>query len=66
MSATLWTVHRAIVVDTRPDWGYAGIMVILAFTYVLSRVQFVYASVVGALAMRDATTSWSSGSRATR
>ncbi len=60
VSATLWTVHRAIVVDTRPDWGYAGIMVILAFTYVLARLPFVDSAIVGALviAMFNAVSIW--------
>jgi adenylate cyclase len=45
----IWATHRAVVGEARPDWGYAGLMLILAFTYVLSRMQFLTASIVGAL-----------------
>ena len=46
-SGLVWVVHRALVVDARPDWGYAGNMLILIFAYVLSRLQFRYSAVVG-------------------
>jgi class 3 adenylate cyclase len=50
-NAVLWTVHDAVVKSDRPDWGYAGLMVILAFTYVPSRLPFPIASIVGAVAV---------------
>jgi class 3 adenylate cyclase len=46
-SGLIWVVHRALVEDARPDWGYAGNMLILAFTYIISRLQFRYAAVIG-------------------
>ena len=49
VNATIWSLHGTVVVDTRPDWGYAGIMVLLAFIYVLGRLPFRDASIVGAI-----------------
>ena len=49
LSAVVWSTQRAVVEDTRPDWGYAGLMLILAFNYILTRIQFVTSAVVGAL-----------------
>jgi adenylate cyclase len=46
-SGLVWVVHRALVPDARPDWGYAGNMLILIFAYILSRLQFRYAALVG-------------------
>lgn len=46
-SGLVWVIHRALVVDARPDWGYAGNMLILIFAYILSRLQFRYAALVG-------------------
>jgi class 3 adenylate cyclase len=47
-SGLVWVVHRALVEDTgRPDWGYAGNMLILIFAYILSRLQFRYSALVG-------------------
>jgi class 3 adenylate cyclase len=47
-SGLVWVVHRALVEDTgRPDWGYAGNMLILIFAYILSRLQFRYSVLVG-------------------
>ena len=47
-SGVVWVVHRALVEDTgRPDWGYAGNMLILIFAYILSRLQFRYSALVG-------------------
>ncbi|MGZ8662388.1 MAG: adenylate/guanylate cyclase domain-containing protein [Actinomycetota bacterium] len=48
-NATIWSLHGAVVVDSRPDWGYAGIMVLLAFIYVLGRLPCVDATIVGAI-----------------
>jgi class 3 adenylate cyclase len=48
-SGLLWVAHRALVEDARPDWGYAGIMLILTFAFILSRLQFRYSVVVGGL-----------------
>ena len=51
-NALIWSVDRVALPGTAPaDWGYAGMMLILAFAYVLSRVQFVYAAVVGAVSI---------------
>ncbi len=47
LSAVVWTIQRTLVDDARPDWGYAGLMLILAFTYVFSRLQFVHAALAG-------------------
>ena len=46
-SGVIWVVHRSLVVDARPDWGYAGNMLILIFAYILSRLQFRYSALVG-------------------
>jgi class 3 adenylate cyclase len=46
-SGLVWVIHRAVVVDARPDWGYAGNMLILIFAYILSRLQFRYSALVG-------------------
>lgn len=51
-NALIWSVDRVALPASAPtDWGYAGMMVILAFIYVLSRLQFVYAAVVGAVSI---------------
>jgi class 3 adenylate cyclase len=47
-SGFAWSIHRWFVTDARPDWGYAGLMVVLAFVYILARIQFRYAALVGA------------------
>ena len=46
-SAVVWVVHRALVEDARPDWGYAGNMLILIFAYLVSRLPFRYSALVG-------------------
>jgi hypothetical protein len=46
-NAVIWSTHRALVPSAPPDWGYAGLMVILAFCYILSRLPVAYASVLG-------------------
>jgi len=43
----LWSLHRAFIPDASPEWAFAGMVLILSFTYVLSRIQFVYAAVIG-------------------
>jgi class 3 adenylate cyclase len=47
LNGLAWVAHRALVGDARPDWGYAGNMLILTFAYVLSRLQFRYSALVG-------------------
>ena len=46
-SGVVWVMHRALVEAPRPDWGYAGNMVILIFAYILSRLQFRYSVWIG-------------------
>lgn len=46
-SGVVWVAHRALVDDARPDWGYAGNMLILIFAYLVSRLQFRYSVWVG-------------------
>jgi class 3 adenylate cyclase len=46
-SGLVWVIHRALVEDARPDWGYAGNMLILIFAYILSRLQFRYSGLAG-------------------
>jgi len=46
-SAVVWVIHRALVEDARPDWGYAGNMLILIFAYLVSRLPFRYSALVG-------------------
>ena len=47
LSGLVWVIHRALVPGGRPDWGYAGNMLILIFAYILSRVQFRYSAMAG-------------------
>jgi class 3 adenylate cyclase len=47
LSGLVWVMHRALVEAPRPDWGYAGNMVILIFAYILSRLQFRYSVLIG-------------------
>ena len=47
LSGLVWVMHRAVVPAERPDWGYAGNMVILIFAYILSRLQFRYSVLIG-------------------
>ena len=47
LSGAVWVMHRAVVPADRPDWGYAGNMVILIFAYILSRLQFRYSVLIG-------------------
>ena len=47
LSGLVWVIHRALVVDARSDWGYAGNMLILIFAYILVRLQFRYSALVG-------------------
>jgi class 3 adenylate cyclase len=49
LNGFIWSTHRVLVPGIRADWAWAGLMIVLAFTYVLSREPFVYATVVGAL-----------------
>jgi class 3 adenylate cyclase len=46
-SAVVWVIHRALVEDARPDWGYAGNMLILIFAYLVSRLPLRYSALVG-------------------
>lgn len=46
-SGVVWVMHRALVEAPRPDWGYAGNMIILIFAYILSRLQFRYSVLIG-------------------
>jgi class 3 adenylate cyclase len=47
LSGLVWVMHRAVVPAERPDWGYAGNMIILIFAYILSRLQFRYSVLIG-------------------
>jgi adenylate cyclase len=49
VNAIIWSTHRALVPSAPADWAYAGLMVILAFCYILSRLPFVYSSILGAV-----------------
>jgi class 3 adenylate cyclase len=46
-NGVLWSTHRAIVPEASAEWAFAGMILVLAFNYVLSRVQFVYTAVIG-------------------
>jgi class 3 adenylate cyclase len=48
-SGLLWATHRALIASANPGWGYGGLMLILAFCYIFSRVQVPYSAVAGAL-----------------
>jgi class 3 adenylate cyclase len=47
VNAGVWSTHRVVVSAAPPDWAYAGLMVILAFCYILSRLPFAYSSILG-------------------
>ena len=44
-----WVFHRAVVPSADANWAFAGLIVILSFNYVLSRIQFIYSAVAGGL-----------------
>jgi len=44
-----WVLHRAFVPSADANWAFAGLIVILSFNYVLSRIQFVYSAAAGVL-----------------
>ena len=48
-NAGLWSTHRVFVPAAPAEWAYAGLMVILMFCYILSRLPFAYSSIVGVL-----------------
>jgi class 3 adenylate cyclase len=48
-SGVVWSTHHLVVPDAPASWAWAGLMVILAFTYVLSREPFMWATVIGAI-----------------
>ena len=48
-NAGLWATHRVFVPVAPAEWAYAGLMVILMFCYILSRLPFAYSSIVGVL-----------------
>jgi hypothetical protein len=41
LNGFIWSTHRVLVPGIRADWAWAGLMIVLAFTYVLSREPFV-------------------------
>jgi class 3 adenylate cyclase len=48
VNAGVWSTHRVLVPAAPADWAYAGLMVVLAFCYILSRLPFTYSSILGA------------------
>jgi len=48
-NAGLWATHRVFVPVAPAEWAYAGLMVILMFCYILSRLPFAYSAIVGVL-----------------
>lgn len=50
-SAVVWSTHHLVVPDAPASWGWAGLMVLLAFNFVLSRLPFAWATVIGAIAI---------------
>jgi class 3 adenylate cyclase len=46
-SGLMWCFQQVVVEDGRSDWGYAGLMVVLAFCFILSRLQTVDAAAIG-------------------
>jgi class 3 adenylate cyclase len=44
-----WVAHRAFVPSADANWAFAGLIVILSFNYVLSRIQFIYSAATGVL-----------------
>jgi adenylate cyclase len=47
VNAGVWSTHRVLVPAAPADWAYAGLMVVLAFCYILSRLPFAYSSILG-------------------
>ena len=46
-NAGLWSTHRVFVPVAPAEWAYAGLMVVLMFCYILSRLPFSYSAIVG-------------------
>ena len=46
-NAGLWATHRVFVPVAPAEWAYAGLMVVLMFCYILSRLPFSYSAIVG-------------------
>jgi class 3 adenylate cyclase len=42
-----WVIHRAVVPSAGARWAFAGLIVILSFNYMLSRIQFIYSAAAG-------------------
>jgi hypothetical protein len=42
-----WVIHRAVVPSAGARWAFAGLILILSFNYVLSRIQFIYSAAAG-------------------
>jgi class 3 adenylate cyclase len=49
VNGMLWSSHRALVSSADADWAFAGLILVFAFNYVLSRVQFLYTAAIGGL-----------------
>ncbi len=49
LNGMTWVLHRAFVPGADADWAFAGLIVILSFNYVLSRIQFLYSAIAGGL-----------------
>jgi class 3 adenylate cyclase len=48
-NAGLWSTHRVFVPAAPAEWAYAGLMVVLMFCYILSRLPFAYSAIVGVI-----------------
>ena len=51
VSAFVWSFHRVYVEEVRSSWGWAGMLLLLAFAFILSRLPFTYATAIGAFAI---------------
>ena len=49
LNGMTWVLYRAFVPSADANWAFAGLIVILSFNYVLSRIQFLYSAIAGVL-----------------
>ena len=47
-NGALWATHRVVIEKADPGWGWGGLLLVLAFCYIFSRILLPYATVAGA------------------
>jgi class 3 adenylate cyclase len=54
----VWASQRTLIDDVGPEWGYAPIMIILAFAFTLTRLRFLEASISGMIVIAYSLLAW--------